>query len=184
MTNRWEPTPELLAAYLDGELAGGELARVQSWLATHPDAQAEVETLRQVQAHYDSVPVPEPAPAAWDRTLRRIEADLGRGRSWSWALVSGLAAAVLLGVIFLHGGGTPEDNEPFPVVGPDDVQIISMNPNDHRALAGVRPLLLNEVDLVTHAEIEVLGGNNEGVLRIEDWGMPMLVDPQSMGGAR
>jgi hypothetical protein len=188
MTNRWEPerepTPEQLAAYLDGELAGVDRAGVQHWLATHPDAQAEVEALRQVQAQYDRVPVPEPSAAAWERTLRRIEADLSRGRSWSWAVLAGLAAAAILGVLFLRNGGTQEDNEPLPVATADDVRIISMNPNDHGAIVGVRPLLLQDLDLVTHAEIEVFGGNNDGVLRIDDWMTPMLVDPQSVGGPR
>jgi hypothetical protein len=186
MTNSWkpdrEPTPLQLAAYLDGELAGAEREAIRDWLAAHPDDQAEVEALRQLQAQYDADPVPEPSPAAWQRTLSRIEADLGRGRprSWLWAMVSGLAAAALLGVLVLRGG-VPEDNEPFPVVSPDDVHIISMNPNDHTALVGVRPLLLNDFDLVTHADIEILEGNNDGVMRIDDWVSPMLVDPQFGG---
>jgi hypothetical protein len=190
MNHAWkperEPTPQELAAYFDGELAGTERAAVEEWLAAHPEGQAEIESLRQLHALYDAQPVPEPSPAAWERTRDRITADVERDRrrrSWSWAMLSGLAAAALVGVLIFRGGA-PEDTEPFPVVSPDDVQIISMNPNDNAALVGVRPLLLNQIDLATHAEIEILEGNNDGVMRIDEWATPMIVDPQSVGSAR
>ena len=36
------PSPELLAAYLDGELRGPVRKRVADWLAHHPEAAAEM----------------------------------------------------------------------------------------------------------------------------------------------
>jgi len=187
MNRPWdrEPTPEQLAAYFDGELPEPDRVALEAWLATHPDGRAEVEALRQLHAQYDALPVPEPSPQRWDATYAAVEARLApRGRNWTWAvLVAGLAAAVV-GVLALPRGVAPIDVEPYPVVSADEVRIISMNPNDHRALVGVQALELNEVELVTHPDMEILGGATEEVVRIDDWATPMLVDTLALGGPR
>lgn len=186
MNRPWdrEPTPEQLAAYFDGELAGPDRVAVEAWLATHPDGRAEVEALRQLHAHYDALPVPEPSPERWDAAYAAVEARLvAPRRNWTWAVVvAGLAAAVV-GVLLLPRGVAP-DGEPYPVVSADEVRIISMNPNDHKALVGVQALELAEVDLVTHPDVEILGGATEEVVRIDDWATPMLVDTLALGGPR
>jgi anti-sigma factor RsiW len=186
MTPAWEPegpTPEQLAAYFDGELTGSERAGVEAWLAGHPEARAEVEALRQLHAQYDAVPVPEPSPERWAAALAGIRADLARNRprrNWGWGLAAAGLAAAVLGILFLPIG-SPEDTEPYPVVSPDDVLIISMNPNDDKAVVGVRALELPEIDLASHNDVELLGGNTEGVVRIDDWATPMLVDSHALG---
>ncbi len=173
-----EPTPEELAAYFDGELTGDARVGIEAWLANHPEGRAEIEALRHLHAQY------EPAGKRWAATLAGIEADLGHGRSgrprsrrWSWALLAGGLAATVLGALLLRPPPTVLDTEPYPVVSADDVHIISMNPNDHGALVIVVPLALPEIDLARHEDVAIVGGNTDGIMQIDDWNSPMIVDP-------
>jgi len=99
------PTPAELSAWADGELLGPAARRVETWLATRPDAAAEVEQVRGLTRLYRDHPAPEPAPAAWRAALGRIEDRLSRpavapsrppGRPWRWPLLLGLVSAAAL----------------------------------------------------------------------------------------
>ena len=87
---------EELHAYVDGQIAGGECAVIEQWLASHPEDAARVSAWRAqadaIRARYGAV-ASEPVP-------RRFDLDhLARaGRTWSR-----LAAAVAL-LAFLVGG--------------------------------------------------------------------------------
>jgi hypothetical protein len=131
MPNRSKPSPEQLAAYVDGELASADRHQVEAWLAEHPEAEAEVVADRHLlQVWRDSQP-PDPAPEAWARTLQRIAAAVPpggpaprNGRRWTVRFVAGLltAAAVLGGWLlarpyFLrHTPPTPEERSGKDVV--------------------------------------------------------------------
>src|SRR4051794_15463828 len=67
------PTREELAAYADGELRGAAHARVQVWLAAHPEAAGEVVSLRQLGHLYRASTPADPGAAAWTAMLDRIE---------------------------------------------------------------------------------------------------------------
>lgn len=183
-----EPTPEQLAAYFDNELPPSQREAVEGWLVHNPEGRAEFDSLRQLDDLFRREPIPEPSPAAWQATGQRIAEDLERrhkpSRSGLAGWFFGTVAASIIALVLFGQSWVPEDTTPFPVVSPDEVRILSMNPNDHAGLVGVRSLLLEEIDLATHNEIEILGGNNDGVLRIDDWATPMLVDPRSVGGPR
>jgi hypothetical protein len=157
------PTPEQLAAYADGELAWADRAAVEAWLARDAGAAAEVESLRRfTQAWRDAAP-PPPGPEAWSVVRNRIEAGLhtppapAANRRWPGRLLLGAAAAALgaaaaavLALALSHAGrvppGPPEQSppvalaeEPYPVVDPEDVVIVSICGCDTGCLVAARP---------------------------------------------
>lgn len=71
-----EPTPEQLAAYLDGALTGPARAAVESWLAENPDAgnrdAAFVDHEDELTRAWQSTQPAEPSPDAWASVLGRI----------------------------------------------------------------------------------------------------------------
>lgn len=88
----WQPDPQLLAAYFDGELRDDPLCtRVEAWVAAHPDAGEDADALKKLWL--DTTPA-EPSEAAWRDTLARIEARRPQpsGR-WLWF---GAAASIML----------------------------------------------------------------------------------------
>jgi len=92
-------TPELLSAWLDGELSEAERERVEAWLQAHPEDRARVEAWaadgEALAAHFQPVhdePVP---PALRDAVLA------ARPR---WAMAAA-AAGLLLGGALLGGSG-------------------------------------------------------------------------------
>jgi len=148
-----EPRPEELAAYLDGELEAPARLRVQHWLARRPDAAAEAEDLREMARLIKHTAVPEPDAAAWAATLERIERAVRAQRRPAAPLLGRIAAvllplagaaAVLLALLPPPAGvqvPRPEAVEPFPVVTPDDVELISLEHADRDAvLVGHSPL--------------------------------------------
>jgi hypothetical protein len=158
------PTPEQLAAFVDGELPVEARQQVEQWLARHPDASREVEvwtegTHRLGHLWGASVP-PDPEPTAWDRTLERIRAALpieggsprpGQiPRRWRWLpprIVGGLmVAAALVGAVLLARPlwrlPTPNriPNGPLVLPGPDDDDVpfpVASLPEIH--IIGINP---------------------------------------------
>jgi len=87
---------EELHAYVDGQIAGGECAVVERWLASHPEDAARVAAWRAqadaIRARYGAV-ASEPVPRRFDlERLTRVD------RKWSR-----LAAAVALLAFFVGG---------------------------------------------------------------------------------
>ena len=92
---------ELLAAYVDGELDGDTRARVERWLADHPDARDEVNAQRALSptntGFWERADPPRPSEGKWSGCLRAVEHLLAaptaspRWRAGVWS-VAGLAA--------------------------------------------------------------------------------------------
>lgn len=110
----WNPDPQLLAAYFDGEMEGrNELAelrcRIETWLEHHPDALATGEEIRRLrQAWLDTTPA-EPNAATWNDTLTRIEAARLRPirppvARRPWLMASACAVALVVATSALIGG--------------------------------------------------------------------------------
>lgn len=127
-------TPEMLAAYADGELSGQEAARVEAAIAADPALADEVAAHRalraQLSAHFAPLldrPVPEamlaalrtpdtadPSPAPDNivdfgaaRRAKQATATPGRTRwMWSGALAASLALGLVLGTQLPHESGS------------------------------------------------------------------------------
>src|SRR5438270_6339912 len=73
---RDRPFPELLAAYADGELDAAGRARVEAWLAEHPEARDEIEAQRRLSRRnrhfWQATAGPQPSEASWLRLLARV----------------------------------------------------------------------------------------------------------------
>lgn len=92
---------ELLAAYVDGELDGETRARIEHWLADHPEARDELSAQYALSPAntglWERAEPLQPAEGKWVRRLQAIEEQLAdplavpRRRAGIWA-VAGLAA--------------------------------------------------------------------------------------------
>jgi len=135
------PSPEQLAAYLDGELDPASRARVAAWLCAHPAAAAELHSLRQLESLWrETTPATPPQPT-WDALLDRVVSAAGRRSSaeafeagepivasgpalarsrsggWRWHLrMAGTAAALLLAALWMYRPSSPQATAPPPVV--------------------------------------------------------------------
>jgi len=98
--HEWQPEPQLLAAYFDGELDGldmaGMRARIEAWLEAHPEAAEDWADMKKLLR--DTAPA-EPSDAAWQEVRRRIEAQrpaaVPRSRR-AWLVAAVVAASIVL----------------------------------------------------------------------------------------
>src|SRR5262245_57311273 len=107
------PWQTWLTAYVDGELTGEERARVEAWLASNPEARAEVEAQQHLKALWERSRVAGPDALVWKDVLTGVESALSAAAtedaldhapsprtlwrsSWRWAAWIGLAAGILL----------------------------------------------------------------------------------------
>jgi anti-sigma factor RsiW len=161
------PRPELLAAYADGELCAAERARVEAWLAAHPEAAVELSAQRRLSRcncrFWAAAAPPEPVEAAWSRVLNRVEAALAAPAAprpaaataappaaRRWYRPRGVLAAVAAGLALFALPVRPPADGPteewaawavFPVAAPADVEIESLRQDDAPLLVvGASPL--------------------------------------------
>src|SRR5205085_2867622 len=129
---------EMLDAYLDGELDAVARARVEAWLADHPVAAAALEQRRRLNELWEATVPPVPVEARWTAVRARIRMAMPArpmqrsNQRLVLGLVAGTAAAVLFLFVFPHQPAPetsrrPEPAEVFPVAGPDDVEIVSLD---------------------------------------------------------
>lgn len=193
------PSPELLAAYVDGEMDARTRARVEAWLADHAEARDEVRGLQRLQKLCADAPPPEPGERTWSAALARIEAHVAEARlrparhGSRWlvrlGLVAGcLAAGCLLLIAFslrgLRSPPGPEPVLPLPVASDHDIEILSMEDSDIAALIVGKPPILGELVLASAEDIsEIETAADENGQLPEHWGKneglngPMIVSP-------
>jgi hypothetical protein len=134
MTAPDSPTPdpfprELLAAYADGELDAEGRARVERWLADHPEALPELRAQRELSPAnaglWERAEPPEPTPGGWEAVRRGIADALdpshpspptrGRWRNAAWVLGGVVAAGVAAAVAWVaFGPDAPAPQAPAP----------------------------------------------------------------------
>jgi hypothetical protein len=111
---------------------------------------------------------PEPSEAAWSNLVQRIDRDAARplvhlrGKGsrrplYFARLLAPVAAAALLAAVWFRSAPNdttpgPERGEPFPMVAADEVEIVSMEGADYRALVVGKPPLSEPMVLVAHGD--------------------------------
>jgi anti-sigma factor RsiW len=191
--------PEFLAAYTDGELGPCDSARVERWLADHPEARELVEEQEALGPRnadfWRAVSPPQPPRRAWDETLALIRERTRRSvtRRWlpwvgSLALAATATAATLLFVLPpapsvgperppIRGPVVETTVEPFAMASADEVQIISLPESAARMLVvGEHPLRDALVVLARADEIEFFGVNTDPDGRFPE--MPAEIAPE------
>jgi anti-sigma factor RsiW len=148
----WAPSPELLAAYFDGEFEGrddlaGLRRRVENWLADHPQAAADLAGYRRLRQLWQETTPPEPNLGTWSNLMAHLEVcrpesvwRQPRSRSLlPRAVLLGLVASVLI-LVFAQQRPSPDD-EPFPVATEQEVVILHIEGSDTSSLVvGQLPL--------------------------------------------
>jgi hypothetical protein len=175
---RDRPFPELLAAYADGELDAAGRARVEAWLANHPEALAELENQRQLSNTnaklWQSTSPPSPGERSWSRLFVRVqtalanrpvtpEATRGTVRFRFGATVLAAAAAVLFAVGVFRPGDpnpvipSPNDDDRSVLVMADsaDIDIQSIQDADTELLVVGQPPLIGLVVLAAPGDIQL-----------------------------
>lgn len=159
------PSPELLAAYADGEFEGrDELTslrrRVEEWLRTHPDAQVELSELRELKKVFQDTAPPEPNAEAWDKVLTHLHAlpkpQVRRRRRYGWFLAGCAAAAALLLAVTLRGTPTRDDSvEELMVAAENEVVIVRVEGADTSTLVVGELPVTGTLELAAPGEIKL-----------------------------
>lgn len=159
------PSPELLAAYADGEFEGrDELAslrrRVEDWLGAHPDAQAELSELRDLKKVFQDTSPPEPSAAAWDKVLAHLHTlpkpQVKRSRRYGWILAGCAAAAAVLLAVLLRGSPTRDEAiEELLVAAENEVLIVRVEGADTSTLVVGELPVTGTLELAAPGEIKL-----------------------------
>jgi hypothetical protein len=167
----WRPTPEVLAAYFDGELGDRPESdalrqRIADWLRRHPEARAELTDYARLAGLWEETTPTDPDLDAWRRIEERLEAIPASrperprrfpARRWAVALLATAAGVVLvlwlgLGrreapppIVELKKPAPPApavDLEVFPVATAAEVTILRVEGADTQTVVvGILPLL-------------------------------------------
>lgn len=173
----YKPDAERLAAYCDGEMDdAGERARLEAYLAAHPEAQAEVDALRRLKKLWDDTAPPLPSPATWRQVEARLNdpprrpARPAMPRPLVVAAVAACVAAVwLLSALLRPVAPTAAQGPVLPVAQSDDVEIVHIEGDDLESIVVGRLPLEGILELAESGDIEV-----HSMKRHEGWRQPMV----------
>jgi anti-sigma factor RsiW len=173
------PSPELLAAYADGELDGGDesralKARVEAWLAGHPEAAAEVASLQRLRELCQAAAPADLSDDAWDALRDRVRRAVAAGRRrpalrrlliWGAGGMAAAVAAVWLTLALLPREASPVptvnpvvkavDETPWPVATADEVEILHVQGADTGTLAVGAPPVEGPLELAGRGDVTV-----------------------------
>ncbi len=199
----WSPSPELLAAYFDGELVGRPALvalrrRITDWLRRHPEARAVLEDYRRLAQLWRDTAPPDPGVAAWaelDEQLAAVPiAPPGAARRRllvrGAAAVMAVAAAISL-AIWLGWGrpaapqlvqtppkqpvATPEPQlEVFPVATASEVTILRVEGED------TQTLVVGELPL--HGPLELAGPGEVALTSVQPDARDRMMPHVRIGG--
>ncbi len=124
------PTPELsnreldelLPAYVNGTLSAEQRSAVETYLADHPDARAEVEWLRELRSGMRDLPLENaPGELGWQRLRRNLPKEVPsaapRTSRW-WKPAMAAAALIIVVQAALLAGLRPSADGFQPLSGP------------------------------------------------------------------
>jgi hypothetical protein len=200
------PPIEYLAAFLDDELSAGDREMVQAWLDRHPEDAALVQAHRDlIRLWRDTAPT-MPSEKVWNEVLGRIAAqglkidapaprslESRLGRRIRIGILVAAAAAVLILALFPPrkqqrpsgaDDSVPELGGELAIVGPKDIDLVSLEEADSRLLVGVDPLVQEPLDLVAMGDVTnvKISADREG-FKAQDHtnpgssGVPMIIAP-------
>jgi hypothetical protein len=128
--DNWIPSRELLAAYADGELdqrphLANVRHKIEHWLASHPEAAAELEAQMALGRVWAATTPVEPAPAQWAKVWQRVQRVPGPRKLPRWPAALWLAgvaavgaAAAVLFVLLVQPPAAPDNPQtPSPQAG-------------------------------------------------------------------
>jgi hypothetical protein len=141
------PRPELLAAYIDGELDPATAARVEAWLLTDPHAcellDEQYLLSRSHREFWRAVSPPEPSTARWNHLLHQIDERLQQppaspaqplpcrhtppptpARRWSFTTSVSLAIALALLVIVTTWRQQRPERDLLPLQSPLAIPVV------------------------------------------------------------
>jgi anti-sigma factor RsiW len=195
------PTPEQLAAYVDGQLDPALRNHVETWLRNHPEATAEIEEECQLARLWRATTPMEPEETKWATVLARI--DIGFFRAQASRLrrrrFIGVGAAVALAATLLlllvwpqrpEPAEAPASAEPLAVVSPDDVEIVSLRAADRVTLVVGVPPLTEPLVIASPGDVELQHVEPDADGMVPDIHMDemsdtaMIVTPRSAAPAR
>ncbi len=146
-----------------------ERDNLEEWLRDHPEAIDDLADLPHLRELYQSAGPPEPDEAAWNAVCSHIHESIGRvrpRRPW-WLPAVGAAAAMILAMLMtrslwktnvLEPATTTARSieEPFAVVEPEDVVIISIDARDVAALVVGEPPVGDDLEFARPEDITVI----------------------------
>lgn len=176
--------PELLAAYVDGELSPEMTERVEQWLAVNPDALQIVDDQAMFSSNQNEElpPIPMPKAKDWANCLAGIHQDLAnRPRFWNWQPVwaSLAVAAALFVAVWVSSRDhfqplafmLPDDDadeEMLVLANQDDIEIVCLPESAaHLLLVGRQPLM-EDLVLARSYELEFIGVGSDADGRFPD----------------
>jgi hypothetical protein len=136
----WNPSPEILVAYFDGELSGRpELdqlrCRVAQYLRQHPEAHAILDDYRRLTELWQHTRPIDPGPRCWEEMESHLDKVapalpprlLHRGWLGAIAAAAAIAVAVWLGI---QHNQRPRDVTPAPPVVtqvvPEEIEVLQV----------------------------------------------------------
>jgi hypothetical protein len=131
---------ELLPWYVNNTLSADERAQVDAWLATSPEAKAELAALQQLAQQIKAEALPEASDLGWQRLKRDMRAAPTQRNWWrpglaaAAVLVMGLQVAVItrpepqLNMQLLNSGVATSQDATSPVSAPSWLVQIELDP--------------------------------------------------------
>jgi hypothetical protein len=203
---RDRPFPELLAAYADGELDAAGRARVEAWLADHPEARVELENQRTLSRTnselWQSIAPASPGERRWSRLFNRVHTALRNrpatpeptlrspGFRYGAAILATAAAALFAIGLFRPGEQAPVISSPnvdetaLVMADANDIDIQSIQDADTELLVVGLPPLTGQLVLASAGEIQLekVAKDTDGMMPAPMAGgpnVPMLCVPMA-----
>ena len=196
-----DPSPEQLAAFLDGELDAADRSRVEAWLAGHPAAAAEIDGQRRVAACGPTTRRPSQAPPPgrplWPasgldcpcRGRRRLPRTLWLGAGAAAVLLAALSAAQLSAASFPNSclRNRPDAASRTGVRGRGHYKHGVRS--SRRAWSSPLPPVQQAIFLAGQDDVSIMSmesypGDDGRVPQIGEGDVPMIVAPLARAGGR
>src|SRR5262249_22430352 len=134
---------------------------VERWLADHPEARSEVDAHRRLAAMWQASQPREPDEGTWAAVLAGIQLRIPVAspvlprRRFPLGWIAGLAAAVLVAVIFFAIDRRSQDDSPFPAASHEDIVITSLSDTDSDVLLVGQPPVPGPLALAAPGDIQM-----------------------------